>query len=159
MAYDYLMPTWSLLAGVPSLFTYDLESSWNTYGLKTTQMYLILAECAIRKGNFDEAMKNLDVIRANRIDPALYAPLQGAVSNKADAIAHLKQTAHGEGVFTPWNFINRKRWNQLDDMKETFTRDLMTGTTYTLAPDSKMWIFPFPANAINNNPNLKQNNL
>ena len=159
MAYDYLMPTWSLLAGVPSLFTYDLESSWNTYGLKSTQMYLILAENAIRKGNFDEAMKNLDVIRANRIEPALYAPLQGSVSSKDDAIAHLKQTAHGEGVFTPWNFINRKRWNQLDDMKETFTRDLMTGTTYSLTPDSKFWIFPFPQNAINNNANLKQNNL
>ncbi len=158
MAYDYLMPTWSLLAGVPSLFTYDLSSSWNTYGLKTTQMYLVLAECAIRKGNFDEAMKNLDVIRVNRIDPAVYAPLQGAVSNKADAIAYLKKTAHGEGIFCPWNFINRKRWNQLDDMKETFSRDLL-GTTYTLAPDSKMWIFPFPKNAINNNENLKQNNL
>ena len=157
MAYDYLMPTWSMLAGIPSLFTFDLSSSWNTYGLKTTQMYLILAECAIRKGNIDEAMKNLDIIRVNRIDPALYATLQGAVSSKSDAILHLKQTAHGEGIFTPWNFINRKRWNQLDDMKETFTRDLM-GTTYTLAPDSKMWVFPFPLNAINNNVNLKYNN-
>ena len=108
--------------------------------------------------NYGEAMKNLDVIRVNRIDPAVYAPLQGAVSNKADAIAYLKKTAHGEGIFCPWNFINRKRWNQLDDMKETFSRDLL-GTTYTLAPDSKMWIFPFPKNAINNNENLKQNNL
>ena len=55
-------------------------------------------------------------------------------------------------------FFTRKRWNQLDDMKETFTRNLL-GTTYTLKPESKLWIFPFPQNAINNNPNLKQNYL
>ena len=38
-------------------------SSWNTYGLKTTQMYLIVAECEIRKDNYAEAAKYLDAIR------------------------------------------------------------------------------------------------
>ncbi len=66
--------------------------------------------------------------------------------------------SHSEFVYTPYNFIFRKRWNQLDDMKETFTREL-AGNTYTLAPDSKMWIFPFPKNAMSNNPNIKPNNL
>ena len=52
--------------------------------------------------------------------------------------------------------MERKRWNQLSDMKETITRTLL-GQTFTLAPDSPLWIFPFPGNAVDNNPNLKQN--
>lgn len=136
-------------------------TSWNTYGLKTTQQYLIVAECEIRKGNYSEAMKYLDAIRAKRIDPTLYAPLEGSVTTKEDAIAHLKQTALGENLYSIFNFVERKRWNQLDDMKETLSRtfNLISGQsyTYTLAPDSPLWIFPFPGNAVDNNPNLKQN--
>ena len=133
-----------------------MKASWNTYGLKTTHQYLILAECAIRKDKYDEAMGYLDAIRSKRIDPDIYQPLKGTVSNKQDAIAHLKQTALGENVYSMYNFIQRKRWNQLDDMKETLTRTLV-GQTFSLTPDSPLWIFPFPANAVDNNPNLKQN--
>ena len=156
MMYDYFMGMGSTYIGLDYTFTYDMESYWNRFGLRTVQMYLILAECEINKGNYDAAMRYLDAIRVNRIMPEDYAPLQGVVTNKADAILHLKQVAHGEGYLGPYNFINRKRWNQLDDYKETFTRDI-AGTTYTLTPESKMWIFPFPQNAINNNPNLQQN--
>ena len=134
-------------------------TSWNTYGLKTTQQYLIVAECEIRKGNYSEAMKYLDAIRAKRIDPDLYAPLEGAVTSKDDALAHLKQTALGENLYSIFNFVERKRWNQLDDMKETLSRtfNLISGQSYTftLAPDSPLWTFPFPGNAVDNNPNLK----
>lgn len=136
-------------------------ASWNTYGLKTTHQYLIVAECEIYKGDYDTAMEYLDAIRAKRIDPAIYAPLKGTVSSKEDAIAHLKQTALGENVYSIYNFIERKRWNQLDDMKETLhkTFNLMSGESYSydLSPDSPLWIFPFPMNARDNNPNLTPN--
>ena len=147
-----------MMTGVPCFMTFDLNSSWNTYGLKTPHMYLTIAECEIRKGNISEAMRYLDAVRVNRVEPELYAPLQGNVTTKDEAIAHLKQVSHSEFVYSPYNFIIRKRWNQLDDMKETFTREL-AGNTYTLRPDSKMWIFPFPKNAISNNPNIVPNNL
>ena len=157
MMYDYFMGGESM-TGVPCFMTFDTSSSWNTYGLRTPQMYLIVAECEIRKGNFGEAMRYLDAIRVNRVAPEMYAPLQGNVTTKDDAIAHLKQVVHGECVYGPYNFITRKRWNQLYDMKETYTRSF-GGQTYTLRPDSKFWIFPFPKNAINNNPNIVPNNL
>ena len=158
MMYDYFMGMGTSYIGLDYTFTYDMDSYWNVWGLRTPQMYLILAECAIEKGDFNTAMHYLDVIRVNRIEPDMYAPLEGTVNNKADAILHLKQTAHGEFYFGPWNFMNRKRWNQLSDYKETFTREI-AGKTYTLTPESKMWIFPFPMNAMNNNPNLKHNCL
>lgn len=157
MMYDYLMDAAYQYTGLSGYtMTYDLSSGWNTVGLKTTQMYLVVAEAEIHNGNFDAAMEALDAIRVNRIDPELYAPLKGTVTSEADAKEHLKQTAAGEGLYGVWNFIDRKRWNQVSGWEETLTKEL-DGTTYTLSPESPLWIFPFPMSAINNNPNLKQN--
>lgn len=144
-----------MMIGVPGYtMTYDLESSWPTISLSTPQMYLILAENAIEDNLYDDAMGYLDNIRANRINPDTYAPLQGTVSDKATAIQQLKTTAHAEGLFSVWNFVNRKRWTRLDDYKETVTRTICD-VTMTLTPDSKLWVFPIPQNVINNNPNFK----
>lgn len=158
MMYDYMGGMASSLIGLDYTFTFDLNSGWNGVGMKTTHMYLIIAEAEIRKGNYDEAMAALDKIRVNRIDPAIYLPLEGRVDNEADAISHLKQTSHGENIYSCYNFINRKRWNQLEEKyQETIVRELEGIGTYTMGPDSPMWIFPFPTNAVNNNPNLTQN--
>lgn len=157
MMYDYLMDYAEQSLGVSGyVFTYDLSSGWNSFGLKTTDAYLVVAEAEIHSGNIDAAMEALDAIRVCRIDPDLYAPLKGNVSTEAAAIKHLKQTSDGEGLYSCWNFYNRKRWNQVSGWEETLTKDLL-GTIYTLTPESPMWIFPFPMSAINNNPNLKQN--
>ncbi len=157
MMYDNLMGFGTMYIGLDYTFTYDLNSGWNASGVKTTQMYLIVAEAEIRKGNYSAAMEALDAIRINRIDPTKYAPLKGVVNNKVDAIFRLKQTAHGENMYTLHNFINKKRWNQFDDYKQTLTR-VIGGQTYQLKPDSKLWIFPLPGNAVNINPNLLPQN-
>jgi len=155
LAYAGMMDLSQMMLGVAGLtMTYDLESSWPAIGLSTPQMYLILAENAIDNNRYDDAMGYLDAIRVNRIDPAVYAPLQGTVSDKATAIAKLKQTAMPEGLFSVWNFINAKRWTRLADYKETVTRTICD-IEMTLTPDSKMWVFPIPQNVINNNPNFK----
>ncbi len=136
--------------------TYDLNSGWNMAGLKTTHMYLVVAEAEIHKGNYDEAMRALDAIRVNRLDPSVYQPLEGTVNTLEDAMLHLKQVSHGENIYSVYNFINRKRWNQVSGWEETFTKSL-AGNTYELTPDSPLWIFPFPQNVINNNPGITQN--
>ena len=156
--YDFMMGMGKSMLGEEYdwTFTYDLESSWNNIGLKTTQMYLILAETAIAAGQYDEAMKNLDIIREKRISPELYAPLAGTVSDKATAIEHLRQTAHGENIWTVFNFIDRKRWTQLDDYKQTLTRTFGT-RTMTLTPESSLWVFPIPKNVLSMNPYIHHN--
>lgn len=159
MRNDYVPGTGmgTTMMGLPDyILTYDTSSGWNNCGMKTTHMYLIIAEAEIRNNNYKEAMKALDAIRVNRIDPSVYAPLEGTVTTKEDAIYHLKQTSHGENIYSYYNFINRKRWNQVEGYKETLTRNI-GGQIFTLAPDSPMWIFPFPQNATNSNPNLSQN--
>lgn len=156
--YDNMMGMGTSMIGLDYTFTFDLNSGWNGVGMKTTHMYLIIAEAEIRKGNYDEAMAALDKIRINRIDPDIYLPLEGTVDNETDAIFHLKQTSHGENIYSCYNFINRKRWNQLEEKyQETIVRDLEGIGTYEMGPDSPMWIFPFPVDAVNNNPNLTQN--
>lgn len=129
---------------------------FNNMGLRTTQMWLILAEIALRNNNIDEAMDICDKIRVNRIDPDVYAPLRGVVKDKATAMKHFKQTSFGENVYTYYNFVNRKRWTQIPDFCETPSHTY-DGVTYTLRPDSPMWVFPFPENVKINNPNVKDN--
>ncbi len=165
MMYDYMMGTPETgggmgmsMCGLPYLCTFDLTGGWNPCGLKTTHMYLIVAEANIREGKYDEAMESLDKIRVNRIDPAKYQPLKGTVSTEEDAIFRLKQTAHGENCYTLFNFVNKKRWNQCGSKWEETLTKTMLGKTYTLKPDSPLWIFPFPQNATNNNPNLLPHN-
>lgn len=142
--------------GVPYNTLYDMKGQNNLIGIKTTHMYLILAECAIEGSNINEGMGYLDTIRRNRISPDHYHDLKNVVDNRADAIRWLKKTCHGEYVWSMWNFFCRKRWNMLADYKETFTRELC-GKTYTLTPESDLWVFPLPLSVMAQNHNLKHN--
>lgn len=155
LAYDFFMDMGMQMLGVPYEFVMDVYSGWNGAGLKTAHMYLIISECELRKGNVDVAMENLDKLRVNRISSAVYQPLQGVVTEVNDGIEHLKQTSHGENIFSVYNFINRKRWNQTE-WRQTFTRNI-NGKVYSLTPENRLWIFPFPMNVVANNPNLTQN--
>lgn len=158
LMFDNLRGVGMTYIGVPDCtLTFDQTSGWNSVGIKTTEMYLVIAEVEISKGNIEAAMDALDKIRVNRINADIFKPLKGAVTTKVDAIAHLKQTSHGENIYSYYNFINRKRWNLLDGYKATYTKTI-DGVTYKLTPESHLWIFPFPGNAINNNPNLLPQN-
>ena len=114
------------------------EYYMTTGGLTTIDMYLTRAECLIRSNKGDdlqEAMNVINTIREKRIDP--YTPLSAA--DPAQAFA-----------------VNLKRWNTEDAYKETLHKNLL-GQEFELRPDSPLWIFPFPQNATNYNPNLTQN--
>ncbi|MBQ8034179.1 MAG: RagB/SusD family nutrient uptake outer membrane protein [Bacteroidales bacterium] len=158
LMFDNIMDYGAIMLGLPGYkITYDMTSGWNQSGLKSTHMYLILAECAIHEGEYDTAMEYLDQLRVNRIDPAQYAPLKGTVSTEEDAILYLKKTSHGECLFSIYNFIQKKRWNELDNFKQSWHRDIF-GTPYSIEPGSPLWIFPFPMNAVSLNPNLLPHN-
>lgn len=157
MEFDYLMDAGEYMLGVSGfMITDDSKSLWNNGGLRSTQMYLAIAECETHKGNIDTAMEYLDKVREKRIMPDKYQPLKGTVTTESEAIAHVKQVTLNEDLFSVNIFIDKKRWNQLDAWKQVYSRTLL-GKTYTIAPDSKMWIFPFPQNVLNNNPLITQN--
>lgn len=136
---------------------YNASYEQNSAGMTTSDLYMIKAECLIRSGNAEKLQDGMNVInyiRERRINPTDYAPLSAAT--EAEAMACLKKVSRIELLFTWRNFVNIKRWNTEEAYKETITRNI-NGTTYTLKPDSPLWIFPFPQSATNYNTNITQN--
>lgn len=160
-AYDstYGFDAYTQTAG--TLLWYSFDYQQNAAGLTTSDAYLVKAECLIRAGKINDAMDVLNAIRLKRIRPADYAPLTAA--NAPEAMNYLKRLSRTEFMFTWKNFVNIKRWNTEPAYREIITRTVTpegsTGAsyTYTLAPGSRLWIFPFPQNATNFNLNLTQN--
>ena len=124
--------------------------------LSVPQMYLILAENAINNNLIDDAMDYLDKIRVGRFFPEDYHALKGSVTTKNDAIEMLRKVAHGENVFNIYDFITLKRWTLLSDYKEDISWTF-SGTTYTLKPESTIWVFPFPKSLMEKNGNFEHN--
>lgn len=144
------------LSGWDCTYGVQVGNYWNISGLCSPMMYLICAECEIRGGNIEAGMGYLDTLRKSRLPQGSFTPLKGAVTEKAEAIAKLKQASLGENMWGPWNFINRKRWNVETDWQETLTRNI-SGIIYTLEPTSNLWVFPFPSTVRQANPNLTSN--
>lgn len=149
-------PIGLIIYGVPGLTMWDNNEYYmTTGGLTTVDMYLTRAECLIRSNKGDdllEAMNVINTVREKRIDP--YTPL--SASDPMQAFAYLRQLSRTENWFSYRNFVNLKRWNTEDAYKETLRKNLL-GQEFELRHDSPLWIFPFPQNAVNYNPNLTQN--
>lgn len=145
---------------------------YSLLGLTTVDMYLTQAECYIREGNVTEAMNLLNQIREKRIVTGQYEAR--SASSTEEAFAIMKNISRTENFATMKNFINLKRWNTETAYQETLTKTIewnvniydnegnITGSephsfSAELAPDSPLWIFPFPQNATTFNPNLTQN--
>lgn len=144
------------IIGLDAPLTYDFTPTWNNFGVRSSQMHLLLAECAIMNNDINTAMDHIDLLRSNRIIEDLYNPMKGKVKTMDEVIALFKKTAHGENVWTYYNYVDRKRWTQNPRLRETYTRTI-GGKSYTLTPESPLWIFPFPQKVKELNPNIKDN--
>lgn len=134
---------------------------YSTVGLKTTEVYLMLAECYARENNLSDAVATLNKIRAKRI-------LSGSVNLPAPTT--IKETVNlviterrKELLFGFNRFFDLKRYNLEPDYAKTITRvfPLVNKTvpqqTYTLPPNSRLYIIPFPQDVMMKNPRLRLN--
>jgi hypothetical protein len=156
--YEYspkLDPMYSeIFFGTPDVQIIHEEKTYpNFAGLTTVDMHLTLAECKIRAGAVGDAMGILNKIRETRVDPYVAIP----TTNAADAFALLENITRTETWYTIRHFMNVKRWNTEADRAKTLRRTLF-GKDYELTPGSPLWIFPFPRNATQYNPNLMKQN-
>lgn len=155
MLYDYIRT--GAFTGLTGWYmTFNTSSYVNFAGLRTSQMYLVVAEAELHKQNVREAMKYVDKVREKRISPENYEPLEGTVTAVNEAIERYRRAAIDENICSIFAFVNYKRWNQISGWEKTYTRT-MGDKTYELRPNSPMWIFPFPNNVMSANPNIKQN--
>ncbi|QEK51890.1 RagB/SusD family nutrient uptake outer membrane protein [Pedobacter aquae] len=134
---------------------------YGTVGLKTTEVHLMLAECYARENNFTDAIAILNKLRAKRI-------LSGTVNLDVPATRQatmelIVNERRKELLFGFHRFFDLKRLNNEPDYAKTLTRTYplvstaVPRQTYTLAPNSRLYIIPFPLNAMKLNPNLRLN--
>ncbi|MBR2291144.1 MAG: RagB/SusD family nutrient uptake outer membrane protein [Prevotella sp.] len=156
---NYDSPGWSLeygkmYAGIDGIRMYmGWTAQCNVYGLTSEQLHYVAAECLIRTGRIAEGLALVDDVRSLRIEDA--SP--SAASTEQEAMAILQKAKFIECIATPYNFMDRKRWNTEPQYQRDIVHKLGTLGTYTLRPESPLWIQPFPTNAVRYNPSLTQN--
>lgn len=133
---------------------YGTEYKLPMGGILSDQLYYIKAECLIRAGQYQAGLDEVNRVREYRIDPAVYQPL--TADNEADAMKKMQDAKWIECLFTYNNYFDLKRWNSEEAYRRTITRTI-AGTTYSLSPDSPLWVMPFPPTAVRHNSTLTQN--
>lgn len=132
-----------------------------TVGMKTTEVYLMLAECYARENKLTEAVDILNQLRAKRI-------LSGTVNltvpaTRKETMELVINERRKELMFGFNRFFDLKRLNTEPEYAKTITRvfPLVNKTvpqkTYTLQPNSRLYIVPFPLTALMKNPKLTLN--
>ncbi|MDE6536506.1 MAG: RagB/SusD family nutrient uptake outer membrane protein [Muribaculaceae bacterium] len=146
--------------GYPGISLYYGSSARvNVFGIDAEQMYYVVGESLIMQGDIDGGLEMVDRVRANRIDEENFAPFKGTVSNKKEALALLRNAKRVEFPLNYEYFFDCKRLNSDPETAFTIIRDCGEYGTRELRPDSPLWIYPFPMNAVNYNSSLTQNYL
>lgn len=160
MNYD-LMGGWdsywgSMDTGVEGAYEYNgWSTNGNPYGVVTDRMYYVLAECLIRTGQINQGLQMVDRVRAKRVEN--YVPFAQGNPSEQEAMAMLQRAKWIECIGSYENFFDSKRWNSEANYKRTITRNLGEYGTFTIRPESPLWVLPFPANATRYNASLTQN--
>lgn len=133
-----------------------------TVGMKTTEVYLMLAECYARENNFAEAVAVLNKLRAKRILAGGTVNLTVPTTRKETMDLVINERRR-ELILGFNRFLDLKRLNTEPEYAKTIVRrfPLVNKTvpqqTYTLQPNSRLYIIPFPLNALRMNPSLTLN--
>ena len=130
-------------------------------GTRTAEVYLTLAEAYARLDDLDSAVDYVNRLRSKRINRADYQlPTPGTQKDMMDQIILERRK---ELLFGFHRFFDLKRFNLEPAYAKTITRTFPVVTqtvpqqTYTLQPNSRLYIIPFPHSARDKNPNLTLN--
>ncbi|MCI9845546.1 RagB/SusD family nutrient uptake outer membrane protein [Flavobacterium pectinovorum] len=132
-----------------------------TVGMKTPEVYLMLAECYAREDNLSQAVGVLNALRAKRI-------LSGTVNlavpaTRKETMELVINERRKELLLGFHRFFDLKRFNNETEYAKTITRvfpivnKTVPQKTYTLQPNSRLYIVPFPLSALTKNPKLTLN--
>lgn len=148
---DMMGEMYSGISGVKQYSGWDVQC--NVYGLTTEQLYYVAAECLIRAGSIKDGLDLVDKVRGYRVEE----PAPSVATDEAGAMKLLQRAKWIECLNTPFNFFDMKRWNSEPDYRRTITRKLGSYGSFSISPDSKLWVMPFPVNAVQYNNSLTQN--
>lgn len=117
----------------------------NGGGIRTPEMYYTKAECLARAGKLPEAMEALNTVRRKRIIPELYADV--TAKTPTEAIALIRRELRCEYRGTGLVYLTLRRFNNDPQFSATITKT-EGSKTYSITPDSHIWIMPFSTTAI-----------
>ena len=137
--------------------------TYMSVGLRTAEVYLILAEANARLNHLSEATNYVNQLRAKRLsgnETAITTP-----ASQVEMIKTIIAERRKELLFGFNRFFDLKRFNLEPEYAKTITRDYPVVNasetrptqTYTLRPNSRLYIIPFPHSARDKNPNLTLN--
>ena len=138
-------------------------------GPTTAEMYLVKAECQARLGQYEEAMRTVNLLRAKRMEPGEWVYLHA--DNVEDAVLQILDERRREMPFAQrWYDLRRLNTNAeaFDDAGEVIRQfypvtETQINTeaeliTYTLKKGSRRYALPIPENEIElSNGALEQN--
>lgn len=119
----------------------------NFGGIRSAEMYYIKAECQARAGEWEDALETVNTVRRTRFLPDYYHDLTAA--DQTEAINKIIDDKANEFVQTQVIFCDYRRLNKEGLYPRTLTKTI-DGVTYTLAPDSHLWIMPYPIRVLQN---------
>lgn len=140
--------------GLETIWTYRRRDDVNAAGLRTPEMYYVKAECLARAGKIAEAMNVLNTVRRKRILPEFYADV--TATDLAGAIALIRRELKCEYRGTGLVYLDLRRFNNDPQFRATITKQ-EGDKTYSITPDSHLWIMPFSLNAMAYGEGLIQN--
>lgn len=131
----------------------------NVYGVRSEQMYYIAGEAFVRLGEIRKGLDYIDRVRVKRIND--YTPFTAMYDEspmtEQEAMALIQPAKRIEFIGSYDTFFDCKRWNSETDYRHSITKDLGDYGTFTISPESPLWVMPFPSNATRFNPTLTQN--
>lgn len=137
--------------------------TYMSVGLRTAEVYLIMAEALARQNKLTEAANYVSQLRDKRIKGG-----NGHVDAPATQVEMVKMIIderRKELLFGFNRFFDLKRLNIEPAYQKAITRvfpvlnisEAHPQQTYTLKPDSRLYVIPFPHSARDKNPNLTLN--
>jgi starch-binding outer membrane protein, SusD/RagB family len=134
----------TLLSGKP-----NIKSSYNATiypftGLATDELYLTRAESYAWTGNITDAMADLNMLLETRWKTGTYTPF--TASTRAEALTIIRTERRKELAFRGQRWSDLRRLNK-KEAPDTLYR-VVNGTTYTLLPNSKLYVLPIPPDVL-----------
>lgn len=132
---------------------YTIEKGWETDSkctFRTSELYLIVAECAARLDDLDQARTYLNDLKIKRLKSDYYTTevARTAGMNKAELISEILTERFRELAFEGHRWFDLRRTTQ-PEITHVFGEE-----TATLKQGDPRYTIPYPQEAVNNNPNL-----
>jgi len=129
---------------------YNGQGFFHFTGLATDEVYLIKAECAVRRGDLSTGMDRLNQLLVKRWNPNASVPAEPfqniTASTIQDAVSKIIVERRKELVWRGLRWQDIKRLNK-EGANITLTR-ILNGVTYTLPANDPRYVYPIPDDEI-----------